>query len=36
MTPSVSKFIIEFKGISGDPNMGAHVAMYGDERAKTQ
>jgi hypothetical protein len=34
MMPSVSKFIIEFNGISGDPNMGAHVAMYGDERAK--
>ena len=34
MTPSVSKFIRELKGISGDPNMGTHVAMYGDERAK--
>ena len=34
MTPSVSKFIRELKGIIGDPNMGTHVAMYGDERAK--
>jgi hypothetical protein len=36
MTLSVFKFIMEFKGISGDLNMGTHVAMNGDERAKTQ
>ena len=34
MTLSVSKFILESKGISGAPNMGAHAGMYGDERAK--
>ena len=33
MTPSVSKFISDFKHISGDSNMGTYVAMYGDKRA---
>ena len=34
MMLSVSKSIREFNGISGSPNMGAHVGKYGDERAK--